>query len=278
MHNFLAVDGNGRKDVSILSDPNARELARKFDPMIDKFRDDIGDIRAAITVGARGPRGAVADAVDMLRGELKPGEPAEREARETHGGAPAPKPPTRPQPFDSPLFGPDGAFPELPGYVPKPADGPKFPQRPQASSEESAPHGSETRTAHPLAIERLSPRDLENYEQGLSLGRRLGLPEDRAQNFGMAMAAQINDYGLMPRTDRMVAMQGRGVDGGDRIYASFHPHGDKEPIFNTYLDVNRGANMPMEDSARRMELAQQHHLAQQQNQTLDDHSRGPKLS
>jgi hypothetical protein len=42
--------------------------------------------------------------------------------------------------------------------------------------------------------------------------------------------------------------------------------------------VNPAANTPLEDSAKRLELTQQQHLAQQQNQTIDDQTRGPKVA
>ncbi|TXI46374.1 MAG: lipase [Lysobacter sp.] len=277
MHNFLNVDGDGRADRSILADPNARALAKQNDPMIDRFRDDVGAIRAGLTVTARGPTGVIGDAVDALRGTLRPGEPAERETAEKRAAPHAPQKPSAPLPYDSPLFGPGGPFPDLPSYVPKPTDGPKFPQRPQAAADEAMPNAVDARTAPQLAIERLSPKDRDNYEQAHALARRLGLPQEQAQNFGMAMAAQISEYGLMPRTDQMIAMQGRGEAGGDRVYASYHPHGDKEPIFNTSLDVNRAANQPADDSFRRLEQAQQHHLAQQQNPALDDPARGQRV-
>ncbi len=278
MHNFLNVDGDGRADRSILADPKARALAKEYDPMIDRFRDDVGAIRATLTVTARGPVGVIGDAVDILRGTQRPGEPGEREAAEKRHPPQTPnKTPNAPMPYDSPLFGPGGPFPELPGYVPKPADGPKAPLRPQAAADETMPGSAETRAAPQLAIERLSPKDRDNYEQAHSLAQRLGLSQDQAQNFGMAMAAQINEYGLMPRTDKLIAMQGRGDDGGDRVFASYHPHGDKEPIFNTSLDVNRAANLPADESFRRLEPTQQH-LAQQQNQGLDEPARGQRMS
>lgn len=277
MHNFLNVDGDGRADRSILADPNARTLAKQNDPMIDRFRDDVGAIRAGLTVTARGPTGVIGDAVDALRGTLKPGEPAEREAAEKRVAPHAPHKPSAPTPYDSPLFGPGGPFPDLPSYVPKPADGPKFPYRPQAAADEAAPNAADARTAPQLAIERLSPKDRDNYEQARTLAQRLGLPQDQAQNFGMAMAAQINEYGLMPRVDKLIAMQGRGEDGGDRVYASYHPHGDKEPIFNTSLDVNRAANQPADESFRRLEQVQQQHLAQHPNQVQDDPARGQRV-
>jgi hypothetical protein len=276
MHNFLNVDGNGQKDRSILADPNARQLAQQYDPMIDKFRADVGHIRAGITLGARGPAGVIGDAIDELRGTLKPGEPASREAADTRSAPHAPKTHSAPVPYDSTLFGPGGPFPDLPGYVPKPAEGAKFPQRPQAAIEESAPGATDVRTSPQLALERMPPRERENYEQALALAQKLGLPPEKAQNFGVAMAAQINEYGLMPRTDKMIAMQGRGDDGGDRVYASYHPHGDKEPIFNTSLDVNRAANTPVEDSFQRLQKTQQQQLALQSNQNLDEPSRGQR--
>lgn len=277
MHNFLNVDGDGRADRSILADPNARALAKQYDPMIDRFRDDVGAIRATLTVTARGPVGVIGDAVDILRGTQKPGEPGEREAAEKRHPPQTPNRTPTSMPYDSPLFGPGGPFPDLPNYVPKPADGPKAPLRPQASADEAMPGNAETRAAPQLAIERLSPKDRDNYEQAHSLAQRLGLSQDQAQNFGMAMAAQINEYGLMPRTDKLIAMQGRGDDGGDRVFASYHPHGDKEPIFNTSLDVNRAANQPADESFRRLEQTQQQHLAQRQDQVQDDPARGQRV-
>lgn len=49
MDNFLNVDGNGHKDVSVLRDPKTLALAQQFDPMIDKYRDDVRHLRAGIT-------------------------------------------------------------------------------------------------------------------------------------------------------------------------------------------------------------------------------------
>lgn len=279
MHNFTDKDGNGRPDRSILADPNARQLAQQFDPMIDKFRSDVGMIRAGVTLGAGGPPGVIGEAIDHIRGPLKPGEPAERERNErTSHVTPRPeKVPAWPQHYDSHLFGP-GGLPELPSYVPKPpADGPQPPLRPQATLDEPLPAGVESRPDPRLAIERLSPKDRDNFDQGLALAQRLGLPPEKAQNFGLAMAAEIKENGQILRTDKLIAVQGRGDDGGDRVFASYHPHGDKEPIFNTSLDVNRAANMPMEQSFNRIEQTQQQQIAQTQTHNIDDPSRGPKM-
>lgn len=105
---------------------------------------------------------------------------------------------------------------------------------------------------------------------------RLGLPPDKAQNFGMAVAAQISENGLIQRADKLIAVQGRGEDGGDRVFASFHPHGDKEPIFNTSFDVTRTAAVPMAQSFSRIEQSQQQQQLAQ-TQTVDDPSRGQKM-
>lgn len=140
-----------------------------------------------------------------------------------------------------------------------------------------APSTNDARAASPLAIERLSPRDRDNYDQGLALAQRLGLPPEKAQNFGLAMAAEIRENGQILRTDKLIAVQGRGEDGGDRVFASYHPHGDKEPIFNASIDVNRAANVPVEQSFNRIEQSQQQQLAQTQSQNIDDPSRGPRM-
>ncbi len=279
MHTFTGEDGNGRPDRSILADPNARQLAQKFDPMIDKFRSNVGLIRAGITLGAGGPPGVIGEAIDHIRGPLKSGEPAERERNErTSHVTPRPeKAPLWPQPYDSHLFGP-GGLPELPSYVPKPpADGPQPPLRPQAALDEPLPAGVASRPDPQLAIERLSPKDRDIYDQGLALAQRLGLPPDKAQNFGMALAADVGENRSIQRVDRLIAVQGRGEDGGDRVFASYHPHGDKEPIFNTSLDVNRAAEVPIAQSLDRIEQSRQQQLAQTQNQNIDNPPNGPKM-
>ncbi|MGO1070093.1 hypothetical protein [Lysobacter sp. CA199] len=49
MDNFLNVDGDGHEDVSVLRDPKTQALAKQYDPMIDKYRDDVRHLRAGIT-------------------------------------------------------------------------------------------------------------------------------------------------------------------------------------------------------------------------------------
>lgn len=95
----------------------------------------------------------------------------------------------------------------------------------------------------------------------------------------MILAVQIGENVLIQRTDRLIAVQGRSEDGGDRVFASYHPHGDKEPIFNVSLDVNRGASVPMEERLRRIEQTQQQQFTQThtQSQYVDDPARGPNI-
>jgi hypothetical protein len=79
MDNFINLDADGNKDVSVLLDPAARERADKYDASIDKFRDDIRGTRSALSIGAGGPVGAIRSIIDGVRGDLAPGEPARRE-------------------------------------------------------------------------------------------------------------------------------------------------------------------------------------------------------
>ena len=82
MHNFLPWDGNHRPDRPILEDPNARTLAAKYDPMIDKFRADVHLIREAATTVTRSGLGQLQDAVQLFNDPLPAGEPARREEQQ----------------------------------------------------------------------------------------------------------------------------------------------------------------------------------------------------
>lgn len=63
MHHFLPVDGAGRRDRSVLDDPQAQRLAQQHRPMFDKYRSDMlltregASIAAALAQGARGVAG-----------------------------------------------------------------------------------------------------------------------------------------------------------------------------------------------------------------------------
>ncbi|MGK9142368.1 lipase [Xanthomonas euvesicatoria] len=73
MHNFLPVDGAGKADTSVLEDPSTQQLARRYAPMIEKYRGDIETLRSGLTVYSRGIPGLARDGVDHLRGPLEPG-------------------------------------------------------------------------------------------------------------------------------------------------------------------------------------------------------------
>lgn len=79
MHNFLAVDGDGKPDTSVLQDPAAQVRAEDHKDAIDNYRGDVERLRRVVTIGARGPVGLIEDAVDHVRGPVKPGEPARQQ-------------------------------------------------------------------------------------------------------------------------------------------------------------------------------------------------------
>ncbi|WP_064747435.1 lipase family protein [Lysobacter antibioticus] len=81
MHNFLNVDAHDKPDRSVLGDPQAQRLAQQYDPMIDKYRNDIESLRRGVTNTFRDPVGKAGDLIDEIRGPLKPGEPGRKEHR-----------------------------------------------------------------------------------------------------------------------------------------------------------------------------------------------------
>lgn len=277
------VHGDSPRERSILSDPDARARAHQYDPMIDKFREDVRETRGTFTVLGQAASYLLGDRERGGREPLTPGEPALRagHAKEQvvlpplpehlRERSPEPAQGSRAMPSIDPApktERPDverAAIPPLPNYLRETGASQTNTQSGQASPQHM--------------IDRLSPRERDNYDQGVALAQRLGLPPDKAQNFGMALAAQIGENASIQRMDRLIAVQGRGEDGGDRVFASCHPHGDKEPIFNTGLDVNRGANMPMAESFSRIDRNQQQRMAQQvQNQNIDEPARASRTA
>ncbi|MGE8214594.1 MAG: lipase [Stenotrophomonas maltophilia] len=87
MHNFLPVDGDGKPDKSVLQDPAAQARAEDHKDAIDNYRGDVERLRRVVTIGARGPIGAIEDVVDHVRGPVKAGEPA-RQQQEREAQAP----------------------------------------------------------------------------------------------------------------------------------------------------------------------------------------------
>ncbi len=74
MHNFLPWDGDNRPDHSMVGNASARQLAQKYDPMLDKFRADVNTLRQA--AGLLGTNGR--DVIEAFQRPLEAGEPARR--------------------------------------------------------------------------------------------------------------------------------------------------------------------------------------------------------
>ncbi|MCF7221659.1 hypothetical protein [Marilutibacter chinensis] len=108
MHYFRNVDGDGRPDRSVLSDPRTQALARSHAPMIEKYREDVEGMRQGLANVLRGPGGVLQDGIDRLRGPVEAGEPAAREAREQADREAREAARARPYRGGSGLFDPDG--------------------------------------------------------------------------------------------------------------------------------------------------------------------------
>ena len=52
MHHFTNKDGDGNPDRSILSDPNARQLAAEYEAMFGNYRNDIHALRVGVSVAS----------------------------------------------------------------------------------------------------------------------------------------------------------------------------------------------------------------------------------
>jgi len=264
IHNFTNVDGDGRPDRSILADPDARQRAEQYAPMFAKFRDEMSLARgAATTVTTRLTPGLVGYDSDRVQPTTSAGAPGRREGVQllepvivpplpAHlddgsrmpGPAPAPTPaPTRDAP---PAAAPERmTYPPIPDYL-RDAD--------RTSRLDSA------RRSPGQAIERLAPDDRKVFEQTLRIAQQAGLPPEQAQNAAMALAATAKADPLMQHADRMVEADGR-------VFASYHPHGDREPIFHASVDLKQAGGVPIDDSLRQIARTQEQQLVAQQAPT-----------
>jgi hypothetical protein len=254
MSNFTDDDGPGGKDRSILSDPQALTRARQYAPMIERAREDMLEQRSDMTGIAKIGALLTGNPHPKREEPLAPGEPALR-AGHVEERVVIPPWPGDERPLQTPRdYKPDErvTIPPVPEHLRRLAD-------PQANAEPAA------RTTQDL-LNGLSPTDRKHYDQAHLIGQRLGLPQDQAENLAMATAARIKEDRFIPHADRRVVMQGRGENGGDRVYVSFHPHGDKEPIFNTFIDVDRAAKTPALESAQKIETIALTQTQEQQRQ------------
>jgi hypothetical protein len=110
----------------------------------------------------------------------------------------------------------------------------------------NSPASIETSTR---AIDLLAPKEREVYEQSLTQANRLGLPEVETQNLAMAMTHRVTGNGLIKQIDDITVVRARADDGGDRLHMMFKPHGDRDPIFNDYVDLNQSIAKPASESA-----------------------------
>jgi lipase (class 3) len=110
MHNFLDVDGNQQPDVSVLGEPQARQLASEYRPMFDKYRNDVYLLRGGISLGtsvAQGPDGFVDELRHRLQSHSSSGQGPSR------GREPAPSGPHLPL-FAPKLDGPSSLYRDVP--------------------------------------------------------------------------------------------------------------------------------------------------------------------
>ncbi len=87
LHNFRDVGMGDKPDISVLRDVEARVNAERFEPMIGKFRGDVGAAREAASVGAalmRGPMGVAEEIIRRL-----PEKQPESPFKDAHGALPA---------------------------------------------------------------------------------------------------------------------------------------------------------------------------------------------
>jgi hypothetical protein len=101
----------------------------------------------------------------------------------------------------------------------------------------------------PRAIDLLAPKERKVYEQALTQANRLGLPEDQTQNLAMSMTHRATGNGVIKQIDDITVVRGRADDGGDRLHMMFKPHGDRDPAFNDYVDLNQAVTKPAIESA-----------------------------
>lgn len=278
IHNFTNVDGDGRPDRSILADPDARQRAEQYAPMFAKFRDEMSLARGAATaVTTHLTPGLVGYDSDRVQPTTPAGAPGRREGvqllepvivpplpahLDDGSRMPSPAPAPRPAPArDAPQPDAPGrmTYPPIPEYL-RDAD--------RTSRLDSA------RPSPGQAIERLAPDDRKVFEQTLRIAQQAGLPPEQAQNAAMALAATAKADPLMQHADRMAEADGR-------VFASYHPHGDREPIFHASVDLKQAGGVPIEDSLQQIARTQEQQLVAQQTPTQpgpspdDPATRGP---
>lgn len=105
------------------------------------------------------------------------------------------------------------------------------------------------------AIERLSPQDRALFDQMRSAVQRHngGLTEEQTQNIAAAGLAEYRRRETQVREPQDIAVY------GDRLFASYFPHGQgREPIFHANVRLEEAASVPARESVQQVEgLARQ---------------------
>jgi peptidoglycan hydrolase-like protein with peptidoglycan-binding domain len=128
------------------------------------------------------------------------------------------------------------------------------------------------------AIDLLGPKEREKYEQALTQAQRLGLPEDHTENLAMAMTQKATQNPLIRQIDYIVVVRGKADDGGDRVHLMFKPHGDRDPIFNDYVDLNKATTTDARTTGEQVQsIALAREQAQQQQAQEQTQSTGPTM-
>jgi hypothetical protein len=75
-----------------------------------------------------------------------------------------------------------------------------------------------------------------------------------------------------------VVVRGKADDGGDRVHLMFKPHGDRDPIFNDYVDLNKATSTDARSAGEQVQsLALAREVAQQQEAQGQTQSTGPTM-
>jgi hypothetical protein len=165
--------------------------------------------------------------------------------------------------------------PARPGQAP--AQEEDAPQRtPQAAAPTSDP-GIE---AHQRLLDALSRDDRQKYTQCLSHARTLGLTDQETQCLALGMTEAMQQNRTVKRIDGIAVTPG-AAGGGDGLHLMFKPHGDKDPIFNTFVDVAKALATPPEQTVGNLHtLSQARALAEYEDQqrALAQQADGPAMT
>ena len=114
----------------------------------------------------------------------------------------------------------------------------------------ATPDASPAQDADARAIERLSPQDRALFDQMRSAVQRHngGLTEEQTQNIAAAGLAEYRRRETQVPEPQDIAVY------GDRLFASYFPHGQgREPMFHANVRLEDAASIPARDSVQQVE-------------------------